>query len=131
MSSVDVTFPGGKRVDAVVGAHVVRTDQPSEHGGEGSAPDPFELFLASLATCTGFYGLAFCQARGIPTAGIRLVLQTACQSGKLDEIRIAIHLPREFPEAYVGAVRTAAASCKVKKMLATPPRITIDAVRSS
>jgi len=33
MEDIEVTFPGGKRVDAHVGAHVVHTDQPTSAGG--------------------------------------------------------------------------------------------------
>ena len=67
-----VTFPGGMRVDAQAGAHLIRTDQPASAGGDASAPAPFDLFLASLATCAGYYVLAFCRARGIPTDGLAL-----------------------------------------------------------
>jgi hypothetical protein len=60
---ITIRFPGGKRVDAHLGTHVVHTDQPIAGGGEDSAPAPFDLFLASLATCAGIYVLGFCQAR--------------------------------------------------------------------
>jgi hypothetical protein len=50
METIEVTFPGGKRVDAGVGAYVVRTDQPVESGGSVSAVAPPDLFLASLAS---------------------------------------------------------------------------------
>jgi putative redox protein len=45
-----VTFPGGKRVDAQAGEFTLRTDQSRDHGGDGSAPEPFTLFLASLGS---------------------------------------------------------------------------------
>ena len=47
--SLRVSFPGGKRVDAEWGSRVIRTDQSVAHGGNGTAPEPFDLFLASLA----------------------------------------------------------------------------------
>ena len=74
-SSMDivVTFPGGSRVDAQVGQHVVKTDQPARGGGDDSAPAPFSLFLASIATCAGIYVLGFCKQRDLPTDGITLV----------------------------------------------------------
>ena len=50
---IQVSFPGGKRVDASFGNHVVRTDQPTELGGLGSEPAPFDLFLA----CPGGAGV--------------------------------------------------------------------------
>jgi putative redox protein len=124
-----VSFPGGKRVDATLGDHTVHTDQSPEHGGEGAAPEPFDLFLASLATCAGAYVLGFCQARDIPTAGIWLSQESVLEHGELSGIRLQVHLPSAFPEKYVGAVRAAAASCRVKKVLADPPQITIETQR--
>jgi hypothetical protein len=73
MNDIAVSFPGGKRFDARIGALVVHTDQPVDQGGEGTAIAPFDLFLASLATCAGLYVLGFCQARGLSTD--RLALQ--------------------------------------------------------
>ncbi len=70
---ISIDFPGGTRVNAHFGSFTVATDQPVAFGGENSAPSPFELFLASLATCAGFYVLGFCKSRGISAEGIRLV----------------------------------------------------------
>jgi len=117
---ITIRFPGGKRVDADLGAHVVHTDQPVSGGGEDSAPAPFDLFLASLATCAGIYVLGFCQARGIPTDGISLV-----QHASAETITLELELPASFPERYRDAVVRAAEGCKVKKLLAHPPAITV------
>ena len=62
------TFPGNKRVDAQYKGFIIRTDQSAANGGDSSAPAPFDLFLASIATCAGIYVLEFCQHRSI--AGI-------------------------------------------------------------
>ncbi len=48
-----VTFPGGVKVDTTFREFTIRTDQPVRDGGENTAPSPFILFLASLATCAG------------------------------------------------------------------------------
>ncbi len=127
---ITVSFPGGKRVDAAVGEHVVHTDQPVTGGGEDAAPAPFDVFLASLATCAGIYVLGFCQARNIPTEGIRLV-QHHDQDPVTHALRgvdLEIELPVGFPEKYKDAVVRAAEGCKVKKLLASPPAV---AVRST
>ena len=118
-----VTFPGGMRVDAQAGPHLIRTDQPASAGGDASAPAPFDLFLASLATCAGYYVLAFCRARGIPTAGLTLVEHAG--PGAID---LELRLPTGFPDHYRDAVMRAAEVCKVKKLLAHPPVITIKEV---
>jgi len=120
---IEVSFPGGKRVDAQVGSFRIETDQPRELGGEDSAIAPYDLFLASIATCAGIYVLGFCQARGLPTEGLGLV-----QRHEIDEkthlvraVRIELKLPEGFPDRYRAAIVRAAESCKVKKTIAAPP----------
>ncbi len=71
-----ISFPGGLRVDAEYKGFVIKTDQPVYSGGDGSAPAPFDLFLASIATCAGIYVLFFCQKRGIPTEKAAVVMKT-------------------------------------------------------
>ena len=132
MEDMVVTFGEKKRVDCTFGEYVVHTDQPVQGGGDGSAPAPFDLFLASLATCAGIYVLGFCQARGIATEGIKLTQRHEYdEAHKLTGVRLTIELPPEFPEKYVGAVRAAAAGCKVKKVLAAPPEVSVETVQSS
>ncbi|HSO23567.1 MAG TPA: hypothetical protein VLT81_11690, partial [Chondromyces sp.] len=58
-----VRFPGGARVEADYNGFEIATDQARDSGGEASAPEPFDLFLASIATCAGIYVLRFCQKR--------------------------------------------------------------------
>ena len=118
-----ITFPGGKRVDADVGGHVIRTDQSPAGGGDGSAPEPFTHFLASIGTCAGIYVLGFCQARGIATEGIRLLQRIEHDPVKhrLDKVHIDIELPAHFPEKYREGVRRAAEHCAVKKAILDPP----------
>lgn len=119
---LEITFPGGKRVDAQVGGFVIRTDQSVAHGGEGSAPEPFTLFLASIGTCAGIYVVGFCQARNIPTDGIRIVQRTENDAaGRLARVTLEVRVPPTFPAEYREAVARAAAACKVKKTLASPP----------
>lgn len=124
-----VDFPGGSRVNAQIGAHTVRTDQPNENGGEDTAPSPFEMFLGSMATCAGFYVLSFCKMRDIPSAGIRLIqrVERDPHTKMIGKIVQEIQLPPEFPEQYIPAVQRAAGSCTVKKHLEQPPAFEITA----
>ena len=124
---IRVTFPGGKRVDAAVGAFTIHTDQPVELGGEGSAPAPFDLFLSALATCAGIYVVGFCQARGIPTDDVQLLQRSTsdAKTGRLRHVQLDVVVPASFPAAYRDAVARAAAACKIKKTLADPPTIEV------
>jgi putative redox protein len=125
-----VTFPGGVRVDAQFGPHTIRTDQPHEGGGEGSAPTPFALFLGSIGTCAGIYVLGFCKQRGLATDGIRIVqrMDVDPRTGMVASVGLDIQVPPEFPEKYHEALIRAANQCAVKKHLETPPRFEVRTV---
>ncbi len=118
-----IRFPGGLAVDAEAGDHLVRTDQLPRHGGAGSAPPPFDLFLASIGTCAGFYALRFCQQRGIDTAELGMTLEALRdESGKrVERIRIAVDLPAAFPARYRAALVRAIDQCAVKRHILEPP----------
>jgi ribosomal protein S12 methylthiotransferase accessory factor len=128
-----VTFPDGKRVDASYNGFTIATDQAVDSGGDGSAPEPFDHFLASIATCTGIYVLGFCQKRGIPYEGIRLVQswERDEKSRRLTTIRITIEVPPGFPEKYHKGIIRAANQCSVKKTIENPPQFDVRTVISS
>jgi putative redox protein len=125
-----ISFPGGARVDAQFGPYTVRTDQPPQGGGEGSAPTPFATFLASLGTCAGIYVLGFCRQRGLSTDGIRIVqrVQTDPATGMIATISLDIHVPASFPGKYHGALIRSAEQCAVKKHMEAPPQFAITTV---
>lgn len=126
---IRISFPGGKRADAHFGGRVVHTDQSPEHGGEGSEAEPFELFLASLATCAGVYVLGFCQARSIPTDGIELSQHHEFdpETHRLTKVGIQISVPPSFPAKYVPALERVAAKCTVKRVIQEAPEFVIEA----
>jgi ribosomal protein S12 methylthiotransferase accessory factor len=127
---IKVTFPGGMRVDAEYKGRVIETDQPVYQGGEGTAPAPFDLFLASIATCSGFYVLAFCQKRGISIEKASVVMKTERnpESKMIEKISIEVHLPPEFPEKYKNAMLKAVDTCSVKAHIMTPPEFELSAI---
>jgi len=128
---MEISFPGGKKVDAIYKGFTIKTDQPERSGGEGLAPAPFDLFLASIGTCAGIYVLSFCQARNIPTEGIRLIQCTESnpETKMIDRITIKIQLPPGFPEKYGEALVKSAEFCAVKKHIHNPPAFDIYTTR--
>ena len=125
-----VYFPGGKRVYADFGGFTIETDQPVRGGGDGSAPAPFDLFLASIGTCAGIFALGFMQQRGIDPEGssIAMDMNYDREKGLIGEIVIELTLPPEFPEKYKAAIVNAMELCTVKKHIHQPPEFTITAV---
>jgi putative redox protein len=118
-----IDFPGNSRVDAHFGTFTVKTDQPPE----ASAPTPFATFLASIGTCAGIYVLGFCQQRGLPTEGIRIVqrMHSNPYTGMVGKIDLEIQVPPTFPEKYAPALTRAAELCAVKKHFENPPQFEV------
>ncbi|OGO29683.1 MAG: osmotically inducible protein OsmC [Chloroflexi bacterium RBG_16_52_11] len=122
-----IDFPGGARVDAHFGSFTVKTDQPPQGGGEGSAPTPFAMFLSTIGTCAGIYALGFCRQRGLSTDGLRIIQRSASNpiTGMVEKVDLEIELPSGFPEKYRGAIINAVELCAVKKHLQQPPQFEI------
>lgn len=131
MSLLQVSFPGGQKVDARIGEFTVKTDQPLASGGENSAPSPFDLFLASLANCAGIYALRFCQSKEISTDGLKLEMdgERDSETGLYSKIKFKLTLPDSFPSKYEKPIIRAMSQCTVKKHLANPPEIDIDILK--
>ena len=120
---IEVNFPGGKKVGASVNGHVILTDQPASNGGENTAPSPFDLFLASIATCGGFYAAEFCHKRDIGLEGLslRLVCEPDPETRLYGKMIFELCLPAGFPEDQVDALKRSINACTVKKhMMDTP-----------
>jgi len=128
---MEIQFPGGKKVDAIYKGFTIKTDQPKNEGGEGSAPEPFSLFLTSIGTCTGIYVLDFCQNRNISTNELKMILKTEYynETNMIRKIKIEIYLPKDFPDRYKNAILKAAGLCTVKKHLDQPPAIDISLMK--
>jgi ribosomal protein S12 methylthiotransferase accessory factor len=127
MPTMTVTFPGGKRVDAEYGGFTIKTDQSPKGGGEGSAPQPFDLFLASIATCAGIYMKGYCDARGIPadSLGLEMHIEHDHEQHRIGKLVLEIKLPEGFPEKHREAIIRAADLCSVKKHMLNPPAFEI------
>lgn len=124
---LDVIFPGGKRVDVQTGGFLIKTDQGVKAGGEASAPEPFALFLASLAACAGIYALNFCTSRNLSTEGLGLSMDWTRdpQSPATARAALRLRLPEGFPERYRESIVRAMDLCAVKKNIVNPPEFEI------
>jgi len=128
--TIEVFFPGGKKVAARIENMIVKTDQPIEMGGEGTAPEPFQLFLASIATCAGIYALEFCKTRRISTHDMSLKM--VCEFDKHKKVYrklvIDLMLPSGFPKEYERAIVRTIELSSVKKHIMHPPEFEIRTV---
>lgn len=125
-----VKLEGGKRVATQVGDHLIMTDQPVKYGGEDSAPAPYDLFVASIATCAGFYVQSYCQNKGIDASGIEITLSARRdpETKKISGFLTRIQLPESVPEKFHSALKRAAEQCAVKKTIMTNPEFIVETV---
>ena len=129
MANIEITLDGGKVVTAHINGKTIQTDQSVRNGGGGTAPEPFELFLASIGTCAGIYLKSFCDQRGIAAEGIRIIQSVEFDPDKRvpSRFRLNIELPADFPEKYRAAVINAAELCLVKKTINNSPQFEVTA----
>lgn len=126
---LDVTFPGGVKVDATYRGHTLRTDQPQPMGGD-TALSPLDVFFASIATCMGFYALRFCQERNLPTEGLGLTLNTERnpETKRYETVTVTVRTPDAFPDKYRQALHRAVDLCAVKRHIVEPPEFSVEIV---
>lgn len=117
-----VTFPGESRVNADYKGFTIETDQPVYYGGGGTAPAPFDLFLASIATCAGYYVMEFCKKRGMSWEKASLVCKKVVnpEKKKIEKLILEVRLPKDFPDKYREAVIRAVDICSVKRYMLDP-----------
>ena len=119
MTKFKVTFPGNKKVDVEFDKYIVKTDQNKIHGGDDTAPEPFNLFLSSLASCAGIFAVSFCEVRKLDTNGMHIILDIRNKEGQkhIDEIILTLHVNKTFPEKYINAIIKSMNGCAVKQQL--------------
>ena len=124
---LEVLFPGGKRVDVRVREFEIQTDQSVKGGGEARAPEPFDLFLSSMAACAGIYALNFCTSRDLSTEGLALSLDwDRDPANPLNaSVRYQLRLPAGFPDKYRSSILKSIDLCAVKKHIQNPPSFEI------
>lgn len=127
MNEMIISFAGGKKVNAEYRGFTIMTDQSPRSGGEGSAPEPFSLFLASIGTCAGIYVYSFCEQRNIPTDNVRIVQKNYKKDdGRgIGKIVLDIEVPDDFPRKYHDALIKAANLCAVKKHIQEAPEFEV------
>lgn len=123
MARYTVSFPGNKKVNVSFKNFEVKTDQPIEAGGDGTAPTPYDLFLSSLAACAGIFAISFFQTRKLNTEGFEMYMDAAWdhQKHRLSKVTISMKLPKDFPQKYINALKESINLCSVKRTIADPP----------
>ncbi len=129
---INVNFLDNLRLEARFDDFTVVTDQPIRYKGDGSAPSPFDYFLASSALCAAYFVRAYCKARDIPTDGIRLSQNNIVDpENRYNQIfRIQIELPEHLSEKDREGILRSIDRCTVKKVVQAGPVFEVEPVES-
>ncbi|WP_031480224.1 OsmC family protein [Maridesulfovibrio frigidus] len=130
MKKIEIEFGSGKKLKATGEDFVINTDQPVAGGGEGSAPNPLDLFISSLATCAAHYARKFCDSRDLSIDGLSLTVEydQHPETAMISKVQYQLSLPEGFPEKYKAALLRTIDLCTVKKHLLNSPSFELEIV---
>ena len=129
---INVNFLENLRLEARFDDFTVVTDQPIRYKGDGSAPSPFDYFLASSALCAAYFVRVYCLARDIPTENIRLSQNNIVDpENRYNQIfKISVELPEDISEKDRQGILRSIDRCTVKKVVQTGPTFEIETVEN-
>ena len=129
---IKVNFLDNLRLEAKFDDFTVITDQPIRYKGDGSAPSPFDYFLASSAMCAAYFVKVYCVARDIPTENIRLSQNNIVDpENRYNQIfKIQVELPEDISEKDRQGILRSIDRCTVKKVVQTGPDFQIEVVEN-
>ncbi len=129
---INVEFLDNLRLKASFDDFSVIADQPIRYKGDGSAPGPFDYFLASSALCAAYFVKVYCVARDIPTDGIRVAQNNIVDpENRYKQIfKIQVEMPDSLSVKDRQGILRAVERCTVKKVVQEGPSFEIEAVES-
>lgn len=127
---INVNFLDNLRLEAKFDDFSVIADQPIRYKGDGSAPSPFDYFLASSALCAAYFVRVYCLARDIPTDHIRLSQNNIVDpENRYQQIfKIDVELPESISAKDREGILRSIDRCTVKKVVQTGPEFVIEPV---
>lgn len=129
---IKVNFLDKLRLEAKFDDFTVIADQPIRYKGDGSAPGPFDYFLASSALCAAYFVKLYCETRSISTDNIRLSQNNIVDpENRYKQIfKIQIELPEDISAADRQGILRSVERCTVKKVVQTGPEFVIEEVEN-
>ncbi|MDQ9022621.1 OsmC domain/YcaO domain-containing protein [Acinetobacter sichuanensis] len=129
---IKVNYLDNLRQEAKFDDFTVIADQPIRYKGDGSAPGPFDYFLASSALCAAYFVKVYCAARDIPTDNIRLSQNNIVDpENRYKQIfKIQVELPADISDKDRQGILRSIDRCTVKKVIQTGPEFVIEEVES-
>ncbi|MGB0835681.1 MAG: OsmC domain/YcaO domain-containing protein [Psychrobium sp.] len=127
---INVNFLDNLRLEAKFDDFTVIADQPIRYKGDGSAPGPFDYFLASSAMCAAYFVKVYCNSRDIPTDGISVSQNNIVdpENRYQQTFKIQVQLPDSISERDRTGILRAIDRCTVKRVVQNQPEFIVEAV---
>ncbi|MDN3523883.1 OsmC domain/YcaO domain-containing protein [Halomonas sabkhae] len=129
---IKVNYLDNLRLEARFDDFTVISDQPIRYKGDGSAPGPFDYFLASSAMCAAYFVKVYCNARDIPTENIRLSQNNIVDpENRYKQIfKIQVELPEDISDKDRQGIMRSIERCSVKRVVQNVPDFQIEVVEN-
>jgi uncharacterized OsmC-like protein len=116
---------GGVQFELQARGHRLLSDQPLESGGFDEGMTPPELFLASLASCAGFYAAEYLRSRNLASSDtrVRVCADKVKGPARLDNFRVEVDVPVDLSASDQTGVEQAVRRCLIHNTLLNPPKI--------
>jgi ribosomal protein S12 methylthiotransferase accessory factor len=128
---INISFLGNKKINASFDGFNVIADQPVSSLGDGTAPSPFDYFLASSALCAGYFIKAYCDTRKLSVEGI-IITQNNHKNDPENKYKqtfeLKVHLPEGFSDKDREGILRSIEGCSVKKAIMQMPEFKVELV---
>jgi len=128
-NQMEISFVVGESYEIAVRGHRILVDQPTEAGGQDTAPTPTELFVASLASCIAFYAGRYLSRHGCDRTGLSVSASydlAASRTARVSAVRISLKVPTGLPAERWSALAAVVSHCTVHNTLHNPPDVSIE-----
>jgi len=113
----------GMQHEVIAGEHKFISDVDQELGGNATGPDPHQLLLAALGSCTSMTLKLFAQRRDWKLEAVKITLNEESiddpgnPGRKMSKITRDIEVKGEFTKEQLDALRSIADKCPIHKLL--------------
>jgi uncharacterized OsmC-like protein len=114
---------------ARVGAHELVFDQPATvPGGQDRGPSPLDAMAVAVAACAHYYASAYLYARGLPTEGVTVEIETEKDRvpvPRIGRLSLKVRVPPGLSERQLASVASAVKSCPAYGTLQHSPSVEV------
>ncbi|MBQ4493197.1 MAG: OsmC family protein [Elusimicrobiaceae bacterium] len=124
---LEAKYVDAKKVEVRVNNYIVHTDMPREVGGDNSAPNPFEMFMASFLACQAVFAMAFVEKNNMKKEDFSFRAEPVFDDkGLISKMTTIVKIPSDFPTEKEATFINVLKTCKVGKHITFEKEILLE-----